>query len=591
MSKARDWRRWLWVCSAVGLAIFTARPADATMRFGSDFQISGDLAAQNLVRTKDVDQYQWVQQRNTARIRLDYDWIKDGRWIDKFNLGFIDKSHLYILYRGVYDSYYDFAPGGFLTDDYGHRNASKASFNGTIPGPIGNGGAVGGGKVSDLSVSDRDGRKYDNALREAYVDVDFKQIPLSLRLGKQQIVWGESDFFRLLDRINALDLTWHLQQENELGHGWDQLRIPYWMIKYLYRLDDLGPVSNGFIEGYWNPGDWQPNKREFEPRSPWSLPQQNPITTAPTNLIFPKGLWQGSLFRQGNYERNPADNSQVGVRFNGVYKGVQFTLNYFYARWNQDDGTNSAFVAAITDPKELKKIPAGFVPAAYIVPYVHTIGWSANYFDDFTGAVFKSEQVYDMGVPFNSGDKQSPVIPTIFGVVKKDMYKGMVGFDRPTWIRALNPYATWLILGQFFWHYLIDNEHHVGDQVGLVGTESPNLNPLQENGKPCAEPAPFAGCRAVDRVRDWELLATIAATTFYRHGTVVPTISYAIDPVNSYNMEVQWFVDYYFTPDFIINVGQKLFINTTDKPVYETWGLAGVNRGRSELQLRLTYQF
>jgi len=92
-------------------------------------------------------------------------------------------------------------------------------------------------------------------------------------------------------------------------------------------------------------------------------------------------------------------------------------------------------------------------------------------------------------------------------------------------------------------------------------------------------------------VRDWELLATLAASSFYRHGTVVPTISYTIDPVNSYNMEVQWVVDYYFTPDFIINVGQKLFINTTDKPVYETWGVAGVNRGRSELQLRLTWQF
>src|SRR5262249_21540173 len=163
------------------------------------------------------------------------------------------------------------------------------------------GGAVGGGKLSDLSASERDGRKFENALREAYADIDFKGIPLSLRVGKQQIVWGESDFFRLLDRINALDLTWHLQQENELGHGWDQLRIPYWMIKWLYQLNDVGPFSNPFFEGYWNPGDWQPNKREFEPRSPWSLPQQNPITTSPASLLFPNGLGVGSLFRQGNY--------------------------------------------------------------------------------------------------------------------------------------------------------------------------------------------------------------------------------------------------------------------------------------------------
>ena len=29
----------------------------------------------------------------------------------------------------------------------------------------------------------------------------------------------------------------------------------------------------------------------------------------------------------------------------------------------------------------------------------------------------------------------------------------MVGFDRPTWIRFLNPNATWFLTGQFFWNY------------------------------------------------------------------------------------------------------------------------------------------
>ena len=30
----------------------------------------------------------------------------------------------------------------------------------------------------------------------------------------------------------------------------------------------------------------------------------------------------------------------------------------------------------------------------------------------------------------------------------------MIGFDRPTWIKWLNPRTTWFITGQFFWSYV-----------------------------------------------------------------------------------------------------------------------------------------
>jgi hypothetical protein len=158
------------------------------------------------------------------------------------------------------------------------------------------------------------------------------------------------------------------------------------------------------------------------------------------------------------------------------------------------------------------------------------------------------------------------------------MWKGMVGFDRPTWIRSINRTATWLLLGQFFWHYLIDNERFVGEQKGFTGGLAP-LNPVRANGK------------AVDRVRDWEALVTLAATSFYMSGRLVPLLTYGLDPVNKFNMLVAWSLDYYVSNDFIVNVGQKFFVNTTDAPVYESWGLGGLDRGRSETQLRFTYQF
>lgn len=576
MAKARLGGRWTGIVAWVlGVTLLGSGPASATIQLG-DAMVFGDISAQNLFRMRKPGDFNLVQQRNTLRVGLEYKWLQDGKFIDKFDSpDFIQQSSVYLLYRGVYDSVYDLKPGGAFYNFEGNRDGS---FNDINDPPFGVPGTT-------------DALKYENVLREAYIDVDFADIPLSLRLGRQQIVWGETDNFRLLDRVNSLDLTWHLQQEIEIGRGWDQLRIPYWMIKWLYRLDHVGPVSNAFLEGYWNPGDWYPNKRLFLPFSPWSLPIVNPIP-------FPNLERDTVLFRQGDYSRDPAENSQVGVRFSGFAGGVNFSTAYMYQRWAGDDGANTAFVRADLDPVTANAaLAANTLPAWYTAPYVHIFGASANYFEEWTAAVLKSEMVYILGTPWNDGDKRSPILPgQLFGVTKRDMWQGMIGFDRPTWIRWLNKNATWLILGQFFWHYLIDNERAVGDQVGFVGNLSPGApatttTPLvRRDGTPCVA-APFAGCRATDTIHDWEMLMTLAATSFYMSGTLVPQLTYVLDPVNSFNMEVAWSLDYYVTPDFIVNVAQKYYINTTEDPVYETWGVAGVNRGRSETQLRFTYQF
>lgn len=561
MTKGRFRQGGLVLACVLGVSLLGATRAAATIQLG-DAMVFGDLSAQNLFRMRQVGNFNLVQQRNTLRLGLDYKWLEEGKFVDKFDApGFIDKSSLYVLYRGTYDSVYDLLPGGHFYDFTGARD----------------------GQFSDIPDETRDALKWSNTLREAYIDLELADIPLSLRMGKQQIVWGETDNFRLLDRVNALDLTWHLQQEIEIGRGWDQLRIPYWMIKLLYNLDQVGPISNAFVEAYWNPGDWVPNKRGFLPYYPWSLPLTNPVP-------FPNLENGTTLFRQGDYARNPGDNSQAGARFSGFAGGVNFTLAYFYGRWNGDDGSNTAFLKADLNPVTANEALANnTLPAEYYVPYTHTVGGSANYFEEHTESVLKTEMVYVFGAPFNSGDIRSPLLPQqLFGVVHKDMWQGMVGFDRPTWIRFLNKNATWLILGQFFWHYLVDNERSVGDQIGLVGNLSPTQPLKARGGGPCVN---FTNCKAVDQVRDWEMLMTLAATSFYMSGTLVPQLTYILDPVNSFNMEVAWSLDYYVTPDFIANIGQKYFINTTEDPVYETWGVAGVNRGRSETQIRLTYQF
>ena len=64
-----------------------------------------------------------------------------------------------------------------------------------------------------------------------------------------------------------------------------------------------------------------------------------------------------------------------------------------------------------------------------------------------------------------------------------------------------------------------------------------------------------------DKIRDWESLFTLAAFSFYRGGSIVPTLGMAVDPVNQWNMEAFWAVDYVVRDDFVVNLAQRYFID------------------------------
>ena len=140
--------------------------------------------------------------------------------------------------------------------------------------------------LQSLGNEGLDALRFENDLREFYIDMKFRGVPLSIRAGRQQVVWGETDNFRMLDRINSLNLTWHFQQEIPApAFGWDEIRRPFWMFKFLYDLGNVWKFSQSFLEWYWNPGDWLPAKQAFLPR-PWGLPFYNSLTNVVDGAFF-----------------------------------------------------------------------------------------------------------------------------------------------------------------------------------------------------------------------------------------------------------------------------------------------------------------
>src|SRR3989440_10736657 len=272
------------VLGAILLAL-APRAARATQKFGP-IHLSGNLQTANIVRTPDQNTYEYIMNRNTAHVRLDYDWLQSGKFYNKYDIPFLESSHLSVVWRGVYDSIYDTTPGFIQKEDnHGQAYSGLDVFDfAKLKGGAGFARSV--LTLSGLSRRDRDALKFDNQLREAYADIKFRNIPLTVRAGRQQIVWGESDNFRMLDRANTPDLPWHFTQEiPPPAYGWDEIRRPFWMLKFLYSLGDVWKLSQNFLEWYWNPGDWYPAKQAFLPR-PWGLRFYDPLTNVVDGAFF-----------------------------------------------------------------------------------------------------------------------------------------------------------------------------------------------------------------------------------------------------------------------------------------------------------------
>ena len=606
------------VVSVAAALLLNASAAEATYRWG-DIQLSGNVEEQTLIRTPEIDKFQPVQQRNTFRLQYEHQLVQGGNLLHWAHLPGISSANFFGYYRFVYDSIYYIQPGG-------HLQASDGSTGGTF---------------RDLDNVKRD-MAFENVIREVFLDLKLSVLPVSFRIGRQQMNWGEADSFRALDSVNPIDLSWHLQQEAGLigKVGFDELRVPLWAVKMLVDLGQIGPLSNTFFEAYDDPFDFQQSKLRFLP-APWSVSVRNPFrgglvldagaqtglppgallvqpcfdftgstqangalpAVSGTNVDFTranetglcpsKGLQRSSL-RQGLFDRHdPKDVNQFGARLSASTEfGATFSLDYMHRRHYFDIPTAGSAkvrqglltssptsflyvnplegtIHTTVDPITKKSTPVlGYlrVPLEFYMPYVDVFGLSANYADDYTGAVFRAEATWTHGFPIS--DLADPN-----GIVKKDVMLAMVGFDRPTWVHFLNPRATWLISGQLFVNYIPDHSNT------LVGVPNSNLIPGQ-----------FRDTNTVDHVKQLEMLSTLIFTTFYRGGSVVPV--FAIIPQWSYMPTFAFIAggQIYLTNNLIFTPALRIYTTPHGGIVDEPYGIGRLGKW-DEIQAKLTYQF
>ncbi len=167
-------------------------------------------------------------------------------------------------------------------------------------------------------------------LRDCYLD--YNNGPWFLRLGRQQVSWGQADGITILDRVNPFDLTEYWLQD------FVDMRIPLWMLNINYAPKLNSNLQLLIIPEFEQSTAAPPNapftfrsyslfntfKEQFE--APPSAANKFPLT-----FLGPFAtLYNGRLNTDIYYPAKQFKNSKFGVQWQDRVSDWDYTLNYLY---------------------------------------------------------------------------------------------------------------------------------------------------------------------------------------------------------------------------------------------------------------------
>lgn len=270
-------------------------------------------------------------------------------------------------------------------------------------------------------------------IRELYVDFPVGE-RTSFRIGKQQIAWGETDFFAANDLVHGFDYTWRsfLEPANE------ELRKTNNIIKMNVDVPEL----DGGLEVFVRPG----------------LDRKEDIGT---EIDIYGGRWSsqpyaGVDFRNidpYNFENDEGDYRDFtgGLRWSGMAGDTNYSLSYLKTFYNSPILNASNNLAIIGQPNT----PSGAVTRGtdqtrgvageVIYPIVDIFGFSASRYSELADAVLSTEVAYIKDAPYQI-ELSTPtlisqiVAPGFDGFTRKDVVAMMLRMDK-------NIAATQTLLG------------------------------------------------------------------------------------------------------------------------------------------------
>lgn len=387
--------------------------------------------------------------------------------------------------------------------------------------------------------------QYDSAeLREFYLDYELDRV--KFRLGKQQVVWGETDLFRAMDVVHGFDYRWRsfLEPENE------ELRKPLIMLNTTVQVPEL----DGSLQVLIRPG----------------LDAHNAIGNS---VDFYGGRWAPQPYRgtdffsllNTDYDHPAGDHEKVtgGLRWAGILGDFNYSLAWLKS-YQGDPVVNSRF-------NPYKKAPRGVLGDVFH-PEITVWGATASTYVAPVDAVFTTELVYTQDVGFNQGSQPlfgGMVPPGFAGLKRKDTFTTMLRMDKTVNLSRFIHTSRPSFLSMQLFNTRILGFSKDDDLVELA-------------------------VYSAKKKRDTTMLTTVLQTN-YRNDTINPSIAAGVDVGNGGGFLIPA-VEFAFGANWRLRAEADLFFpagnsNKSNLDDSSSTRLFGYLDNHDQLVLRLTRQF
>ncbi len=213
-----------------------------------------------------------------------------------------------------------------------------------------------------------------DVVRELFVDYDFGRI--STRMGRQQVVWGETDFFHATDVIHGYDFRWRsfLEPANE------DVRKPLTMVNVTADLREL----NGKLQLLVRPPGIDRDSQ---------IGNSDPTFGGRWSNYFAKGVPLGAVndpsLANYNYhwKYGNVDDADYGARWAGSAgpgDAINYSLSYYHGQSGFMQDPILIYVPTAKTP----------LPLQFVFPTTDTYGASATGYIGPIDSVYRAEVAY-----------------------------------------------------------------------------------------------------------------------------------------------------------------------------------------------------
>ena len=307
-------------------------------------------------------------------------------------------------------------------------------------------------------------------LRELYFDVNLLDDRLMVRVGRQQLVWGESDFFQAMDVVHGYDYRGRLFYENN-----EEWRKPLMLFNFRLDFYELGGSLNWYIRPGWD--------RKEDMGSNYNIEGGRWIPHPYRGVDFT----QFTTSYRTDHDSGDWSDMTYGIRWNGEWGSIGYSFAYMktfspapvvnpYASSGVDaaDGApdmsglavginNGAYygyygLQGETETYGGDAAKTGTLLGDWMYPEIDIFGFTMTGFNSPMDATISAEIAYIPNKPYNYGSLKSD-LPGWNGVIEKNTLNMMFRIDKEfKWMDSLGTHRPSLSSIQLFDTWIMNHD-------------------------------------------------------------------------------------------------------------------------------------